>query len=450
MKKRKLVSCMLACMMTVSLFTACGDKESNSDAAPTQAAEGGQSTGSGNSYVVSDGSVKYSIDESIVSAAKPVEVKGDLYVTESMATTAVMKQGNLQRIASVLEKAANNGTITIGFVGSSITMGAGASSYENSYAGMVESWFKTTFPGATINTVNLGMYNGDSYILVHRIKSELIDKNPDLIFLDTACEDSNANSEEAFESMIRMIMGQTNKPAVINLITADSSYKSDSDFQSGIAFNYNLPTISYGSILEKNIENGTWKWTDVADADETLNPNDTGHSFIAYILTSYLTNVLNGVNESSYDEFFVEDVTKTSTMCRYNAANVMVQYPDKMAVVDNWAEVDLPSPTDGNFKKARATTTGEKCQFTVTGKQIGFLYYKVTDGTCGQFNIYLDGTLVGKFDADLSSVEGADHNYVEYKELGTFDKSGAHEIVIEKAEDSSGDAFYLCGFTIAY
>ncbi|MGN0164993.1 MAG: SGNH/GDSL hydrolase family protein [Lachnospiraceae bacterium] len=440
---KRIFALLLIASLTLGLFTACGDK-GETPAGNTNGGNNSQQSGSG--IVETGGTVTYSVDNSVISGAGTIDT-GSLYVTESMLDTGISRPGSLVRLAGVLEKAAYGGDITIAYIGGSIAMGKGASSYDKSYAGLTTAWFKTTFPNATVNEVNIGAVNCDSYVSAHRVTSEVISKKPDIVIIDTASEDSGAINEEAFESMVRMLLSSSSAPAVIPLVTTNSSYNDAGDSQAALAFKLNLPVISYADVLENNIKNGTWSWNDVSTKDETLNPSDSGHAFIAYLLTGYFSRVLSGINDSKYAEYVLTD--STTSMVRY--MNGYFTSPEKVPH-DGEDNILTGLPDQGGtfVTQGMATTSGQEATFEVTGKCIGMLYWKSLDGSCGRFDLYVDGEFVVTLDGDLSGTEDATYSYMEYYEIGKYSESGKHiiKLVMNTEQESAGDDFYVCGFTI--
>lgn len=443
---KKFLAILLICSLAFGMLTACGGEENDNPQQGTTPGTNESNSSSGSSDIVeTGGSLTYTIPSEGVADAGKVDI-GSLYVTDSMLDMGISRAGSTQRLAAVMEKAAYGETITVAYIGGSIAAGRGASSYEKSYAALTTAWLQAAFPSATVQEVNIGSINGDSYLAAHRIADEVVPKNPDIVIIDTASEDVNAISQEAFESMVRVLLSSGSSPAVIPLITTNSSYKDDGDSQAALAFKLNLPVISYADVLENNITNGTWAWTDVAESGETLNPSDSGHAFIAYLLTGYFQRVLNGIASSQYSEYVLND--STTTMVRYMNASIVA--PDQVPHdgEDN-ALTDLPNPEDTFVSQGMGTTSGSEATFEVTGKYIGMLYWKSMDGNSGQFDLYVDDEFVTTLDGDLSSVEDATYNYVEFIELGKYSESGTHTVKLVKNEESTADAFYVCGFTIS-
>lgn len=80
--------------------------------------------------------------------------------------------------------------LTIAYIGGSITAGASATTPKTeSYRALTTAWFKKQFPDAKITEINMGIGMAGSKLPAYYVKSELVPKKPDLIFLECAIND---------------------------------------------------------------------------------------------------------------------------------------------------------------------------------------------------------------------------------------------------------------------
>lgn len=447
---KKFLAILLTCSLVLASLTACGGKSgdggSNGGNEGNNGSSGNQSQNEAEHGIVeTGGSITYSPDDAGINKSAKVDI-GSLYVTDSMLDTGIARPGSLERLAAVMEKASFGQGVTIAYVGGGTAAGKGASSYEKSYAALTTAWLKETFPNAAVNEINIGALNCDSYVAVHRVSEEVIKSSPDIVILDTAYDDTGAICEEAFESMVRAFLSGTSA-AVIPLITTDSTYAGNGDKQSALAFKLDLPVISYLNVLKANVTNGTWTWNDVATAEDTVYPADSGHAFIAYLLTGYFGRVLEGISSSSYKEYVLTD--STTTKARYNNGAFVGPASVPHDGEDN-ALTSLPGVDSYSFvSQGMGTQNGNEATFDVTGKNIGMLYWRSTDGNGGSFDVYVDDVLITTLSADLSEDENATYSFAECVELGKYDESGTHKVKLVKNSESEADDFYVCGFLVS-
>ena len=136
------------------------------------------------------------LDESTATAA-----------AEQMITKLMYTQGNPARIAKVLQKLQNGEEVTVAFLGGSITQGTGAD-IENCYAARTAKWLQEQYPNATVKYGYAGIGATGSYIGVHRCDTQVLSKNPDLVFIDFSVNDESQNNninKLTYEGLIRKI-----------------------------------------------------------------------------------------------------------------------------------------------------------------------------------------------------------------------------------------------------
>ena len=95
-----------------------------------------------------------------------------------MTEKAQSNRGNRNRIINVFKKAMAGESITVGFLGGSITQGCAATSYDKCYAFKVFEWFKNSFPLSDVKYINAGIGATDSQFGCARAQDDLLSKKP--------------------------------------------------------------------------------------------------------------------------------------------------------------------------------------------------------------------------------------------------------------------------------
>lgn len=229
------------------------------------------------------------IDELTAALDKTID---DYRITDAMLTRSVRAEGNMARIAKALKKAKDGGEVTIGFIGGSVTEGAGATGTEKSYAGRVAQWWRDAFPNATIRTVNAGIGSSGSLIGVHRVQEDLLTHQPDFVVVDFAVNDraeEDPLETETYESLIRRLLNSPSAPGVLLLFMVTSDGSSAQEAQARIGNHYDLPMISYHDAIWPEVENGKYTWSYLSG--DTVHPTDDGHAIVASLLENYLLQV---------------------------------------------------------------------------------------------------------------------------------------------------------------
>ena len=389
---------------------------------------------------VSDNQVR--VDQSVIdNMAQPVDV-GNIEVTDEMIEAGIFNPGDTSRLASVMARAAAGEEITIAYIGGSITNGDSASPKDTMcYAYLTTEWWKETFPDATINYVNAGIGATDSYIGVHRAKRDVLAYRPDLVVVEFSVNDTKNHNKETYESLLRMLLESDSKPAVISLIiTTEQEYDYATDHIQA-AYNYKVPIISYKAEIKKGYEQHVISWSDIGNTDG-VHPSNGGHAVIANLLTTFYSDVLREINNTEYSEEYI--LADGQTKCRYENADII--FADEIDITENdgfeiqnvWSNL-----SDTN---AWVCEDGGSITFKATGKSVGIIYQKTTDGMSGIYDVYVDGEYCMQIDGDFKNGWG---NCVDYVILGNYDESSEHTVSVMLNDNSENKKMTICAVCVA-
>lgn len=400
-------------------------------------------TGCGSSQPVSSVAVEDAQPkEEAVATEAPVEAEPELagvplktdYVTEEMYERATaFLEGDLTRLAKVMRKAQAGEEITVATIGGSITEGYSSSTFGNCYATIFYSWWESCFPDTKVNYINAGIGGTPSYLGVHRVKQDVLDHNPDVVIVEFSVNDGADNFyKKSYDNLVRKIMLSENEPAVMLVFTTQEDGTNAQDNDALIGFKYRLPMISYGNAVLPSIENGEFTWADISP--DNVHPNDRGHAIIGELLYTYLNDVYSRLDEipEEVTPFDFGSLTKESYL------NADMLGPEEIT----------PSQL-GSFKEARINTYFTKSWHTATGQEsiifenveaanIGICFQRTTDGTYGQYDVYVDGELVKTLDGDFKNGWGS---AIESVEVYVSDEPALHTIEIKKTPESTADLF---------
>lgn len=178
--------------------------------------------------------------------------------------------------------------MNIAIIGGSITEGTGASTYENSYVYKLERYLSAK--NNDIRIKNLGAGGTASHFGLFRLKRDLGDFKPDVIFVEFAVNDriyNSVDSSKYFEGLIRECAKIAQKIIVIDFPTglADSS----TSVHKKIAYYYDVPIIDIQDEVWKMIGCRKFKWEDIAI--DNLHPNDAGHNLYFEIIKENLEQI---------------------------------------------------------------------------------------------------------------------------------------------------------------
>lgn len=461
MKIRKIFALALAAGMTLS-FAACGNSESESPASESTDASdsaaqngessdnsnGGNSSGEGEATRAEEPTYTASQlnDYSYADGVESTEYVIGNGITDRMVALSELNVGNRVRLAEAMKKAEDGGEITVAYIGGSITQGSSAGD-DGCYARLVTNWFISTFPNAKINYNRAGIGATGSYIGVHRVDSDVLSTDPDIVFVEFSVNDTTENinrNVESYDSLLRKIWNSESAPAIVCIGMTQQNGTSFQNYHYDIAKHYDLPFISYRNAILDVINEGYIEWTDISD--DTIHPNTVGHKVLTEIITHYLekTNeekdTITG-EESDFSEAYTSDIYANATLLTPSNCDVdndtLKAYPDKN--FSNFTGYWLARVNDEGFKGAKLVFENVEAQ------NIGLLYGKTTTKSC-KIDVYIDGTLYKTIDTDFTNGWG---NYTECEAIVSFAEKGTHTVEIIPQDTGASAVCYITALAIS-
>lgn len=372
----------------------------------------------------------------------------DYIITEEMIKNSLVSKGDISRIAEVLKKAQSGQDIIVAFLGGSITQGCNATKQDDCYANRTYSWFKDTFSNINVEFINAGVGATGSIIGVHRVQKQVLDKNPDIVFIDFAVNDkSTIYDKVAYESLIRKMLSVENPPAIVEVFMSNFDGSNVQDQQIEIGNKYNIPMISFRDTVHSEIEKGNLKWEDVA-SDE-VHPNDYGHFIISEILIDFIKNILANIekiDESEiakkeidfesiiFGEKFIDGVIKNNNYLEVNRIEGFLKDNEGFQVFqDGW--------------KARLEE-GDKASISVDieGKNIFLLYKKSIKETAGKLEVIVDENEPIIIDTYFENGWG---DYSATELLVESENISNHKIQIKVVDEEKVIETYIMGFLVS-
>ncbi len=200
--------------------------------------------------------------------------------------------------------------LNIGYIGGSVTYGAGASNaVEKRWSRLTTNWFKEQFPDATITETNVGISATDSQLGCYRIYNDLKlgdkENHPDLIFVEFSINDyhNGIDSSVYMESLIRSVYAHNPDTDIYLVLISDWSLQggesAKTKLHKSLARTYLLPYSHVGvQIWDKIVaENGGNKPTSDTDPAWTkyyydyVHPNDAGYALMTQLITNDIGNI---------------------------------------------------------------------------------------------------------------------------------------------------------------
>ena len=203
----------------------------------------------------------------------------------------ISNPGNQYRMKKLMARAEAGETLSIGFLGGSITQGCLASAPELCYAYRVFQWWEKTFPQAKFHYINAGIGGTTSHFGTARAESDLLSHKPDFVIIEFSVNDESTEFfRETYEGLVRRVWQDENEPAV--MLVHNVYYNNGGNVQimhGQIARHYQLPAVSMQSSIYPEVVAGRIPNRDITEDD--LHPNDKGHELVASVITYALEKI---------------------------------------------------------------------------------------------------------------------------------------------------------------
>ena len=318
-------------------------------------------------------------------------------MTENMIARSVYYEGDTARLKAKLTQVFDEsytGKTNVFFLGDSISDGSGSNG-GRSFKKLVENWFTENAKSATA-CLNVSIGATDSYLAVHRVDRDVLSKNPDVIFIEYINDLDNDFYKATMESLIRKCLSAPNNPAVVLIEMVLEDGGNCQACHAAAAKAYGVPVLSYRDAVMPEVEAGNFRFNQISG--DGTHPNNLGHSWVAEIVTHFLTEVKNAPATGTVTAF--DPATPSITGNRYANAGIYDKESANLTVTPdgNFTLETTPS----KFKKGWATKTGGTITFEAEFANFGLLYYKTTDGKTGIVKVEIDGKSRGFVNGDFT------------------------------------------------
>ena len=326
-------------------------------------------------------------------------------------------------LPNFLKKANTPGAeIKIGYFGGSITAQAG-------WRPKTLAYFQKTYPNAKFSEINAAIGGTGSDLGVFRLKQDVLDAKPDLMFVEFATNDGGTTPDQIFRCM-EGIVRQTWKALpdcdicfVYTLTEAHSAAMIEGKFQRSasamekIADHYGIPTIHMGMEVAKLAKEGKLIWKgklpktdeekkEVGDkfvfAPDSVHPHvETGHELYLQAIVRSLEPIKAASKATT-----PHSLSTAFIATNFENAKLVPITQDSVTVSPGFALLDPKTDDFGKRWANRMTTLhkaskpGDTMTFKFKGTRAAI--YDLVGPDCGQVIVTLDNQppkIVPRFDA---------------------------------------------------
>lgn len=444
---KKILALALSLSLAAFCFTGCTDSDDDSASTTTSSSQTESSAEADDAD--SEEETESDTDE-LKAPVSDTAIDVSEGATENMLTRSILYEGDTSRLAekiqAALDNAADDSLTTeektanatkIAFLGDSITAGSQATSSSNTYTKQYQTWWEENI-SYYVEGINAGIGATDSYLAVHRVDTEVLAEEPDIIFIEFINDTDTEFYKTTMDSLIRKCLAAPNNPAVILVEMTMEDGTCPQNVHSEIGEYYDIPIISYHDAVLPEVEAGNIAWTDISP--DNIHPNDEGHIMLGQLLSNFTQIVMDNLDSIETTSTAFDTSLESPTGDKYANATLCDNTSELVTVTEG----DFSEQTSAwNFQDGWRSSTGGTITFEMEFQNLGILYYKTTDGKSGTATITIDGVEVADVNADFTDGWG---DYACNEELVSLDESGTHTVTVSVPE---GENFEILRWMIS-
>ena len=304
--------------------------------------------------------------------------------------------------------------INVGYLGGSITEAA------QGWRDQSLDWMQKRYPKIKFTSINAGIGGTGSELGVFRVQSQVIDRKPDLIFIEFAVNDNGKNTEhiyKAMEGIVRKTWQQNPLTDIcfVYTLTADMA----ASFQSGrmptsalameqIAEHYGIPSVCLGLKVADLAKEGKliFKGKQQDHPDKIVFSPDNVHPYPQTGHLLYTQALSEALQKMAFHQTKITSHALAAPYRSDNWQHAQMIPVSQLTKQGRWKELTPPTDTVANQLKNRFSgliksgTPGDYLEVKMKGEICGL--YDVMGPGCGQYSVEVDGQeqqIIPRFDA---------------------------------------------------
>lgn len=369
-----------------------------------------------------------------------------------MQKAAILSTGTNGRLEKALNKMKAGEKVTVAFLGGSITEGAGAADFSESYADLFAAGLKENYPEADISCVNAGLGGTGSDLGMMRYERDVTENAgaPDILILEFAVNDyQEPTGGRAYESLIRTVLKEENAPAVILLFSVFQTKWNLQEEYIPMGEWYGLPMVSIKDAIEQPYADGNL--TDKEFFADEYHPTSYGHAIMADCLQELISQAESKQGGISLEavparSLTSADFTGMELVTAGNTEGVSVS-PGSFSGTDTQVQAFGRSgrPAFGDNWMHTGENGNEVFRAEFTCRNILLSYKTFSSEEYGRALVYVDGELA----AELNGYSRGGWNNSNTALVLDGTENGSHVLEIRMAEGDENKKFTLLGIGIS-
>ncbi|MCE9606010.1 MAG: SGNH/GDSL hydrolase family protein [Planctomycetia bacterium] len=210
------------------------------------------------------------------------------------AGTSTANAAAPQGLGRSFQKLQKEKKLRIAYFGGSITAGQGAS---RPWRAQTTAWFQSLAPQAAITEVSAAADGGSEYG-AFRFRKEIVEQDPDLVFVEFAVDDADLDEQRVLrsaEGIVRQFWTTNPWAEIVFIYTASKKTSPSNDrdevpkavgYHQAVARHYGIPAIDVGSALAEDIRSEKSTWESLTT--DGVHPNDAGTAVYFRTIEAFL------------------------------------------------------------------------------------------------------------------------------------------------------------------
>lgn len=362
---KRILTLLMAALLLLGTLTACGgDKPTESASEPTLP---------DNTTTTTTATTTATTTSAKTTRTPPISQK--TFATTATTTTAAPKKEVFDELANTKYLLTKKKKLTVGYIGGSITDGSGVSDEADCWREKTNAWLRATYPDAAITDINAAVGATGSYYGKNRIDFHLLDKKPDLVFIEFVVNDqiegsTYRESAENMETMVRKCLISNPNMDIVFVYTTSVALGGNPNTWTNafdaVAAHYGIETIDVGAAMK---DSGQALEGLFVKADN-VHPNKAGYAVMAAEVAARLTELFADAGNPT--------ALKAHTMPPLMHANININTKaydaDALHAQNPHLELMTDKLTFGADKRVRLNP-GDTFTFKFKGDSVGIFWY---------------------------------------------------------------------------
>jgi hypothetical protein len=277
------------------------------------------------------------------------------------------------------ERANSARPVSVVFFGGALTWGEGASEPERtSFRALTENFLKSEYPKAKFSFYDAAIGGAGSKLGMFRVQSDVLARNPDLVFVDFALEDHIDGTDQqtltSYERILRDIIAE-GVPVVEILLGSRTNFAADWKFMGPerlrgykeFGLLYHTAIANTFPVLQNYFKNGIHTRDEIWPHDD-VNVNDLGHQLVFQAVRAAFKDAVNKKRRCNFPQYavFADDYAKRTQFFLANST-----LPDGWHVADSLRSSFEPVKIANDWMK-RVAVSGVADRESVQPIQLDF------------------------------------------------------------------------------